>query len=284
MNNVFIRLKSYYPSATTSEKSIIDYITRNPDEVIKDNIRSLSDKTFTSPATIFRFCKKVGFDGYNDLKSSLIYELAINNSSKNELTKTISLETSVKDLITIISTKNQQAILNTSKLMDENLLIRAVEMIENHQKINLYGMGSSLLVAMDMKQKFQRVNKILSLDQDWHMQFLNAKNSDKDTLSIIFSYSGETSEMIKCSNVLSEKNSKIISVTGFLNSSVAKKSDLLLQVAPIENIIRTGALGSRMAQLNIVDLIYSTYILRNYEDSIQTISKNFIDKEVKENE
>lgn len=284
MNNVFIRLKSYYPSATTSEKSIIDYITRNPDEVIKDNIRSLSDKTFTSPATIFRFCKKVGFDGYNDLKSSLIYELAINNSSKNELTKTISLETSVKDLITIISTKNQQAILNTSKLIDENLLIRAVEMIENHQKINLYGMGSSLLVAMDMKQKFQRVNKILSLDQDWHMQFLNAKNSDKDTLSIIFSYSGETCEMIKCSNVLSEKNSKIISVTGFLNSSVAKKSDLLLQVAPIENIIRTGALGSRMAQLNIVDLIYSTYILRNYEDSIQTISKNFIDKEVKENE
>lgn len=284
MNNVFIRLKSYYPSATTSEKSIIDYITRNPDEVIKDNIRSLSDKTFTSPATIFRFCKKVGFDGYNDLKSSLIYELAINNSSKNELTKTISLETSVKDLITIISTKNQQAILNTSKLIDENLLIRAVEMIENHQKINLYGMGLSLLVAMDMKQKFQRVNKILSLDQDWHMQFLNAKNSDKDTLSIIFSYSGETSEMIKCSNVLSEKNSKIISVTGFLNSSVAKKSDLLLQVAPIENIIRTGALGSRMAQLNIVDLIYSTYILRNYEDSIQTISKNFIDKEVKENE
>lgn len=284
MNNVFIRLKSYYPSATTSEKSIIDYITRNPDEVIKDNIRSLSDKTFTTPATIFRFCKKVGFDGYNDLKSSLIYELAINNSSKNELTKTISLETSVKDLITIISTKNQQAILNTSKLIDENLLIRAVEMIENHQKINLYGMGSSLLVAMDMKQKFQRVNKILSLDQDWHMQFLNAKNSDKDTLSIIFSYSGETSEMIKCSNILSEKNSKIISVTGFLNSSVAKKSDLLLQVDPIENIIRTGALGSRMAQLNIVDLIYSTYILRNYEDSIQTISKNFIDKEVKENE
>ena len=145
-------------------------------------------------------------------------------------------------------------------------------------------MGSSLLVAKDMRQKFIRVNKKLNVDDDWHMQYLSAKNSDNKSLAIIFSYSGDTEEMIECNKALREAGTKIILITGFLNSYLARNSDIVLQVAPIENIFRMGAFSSRISQLFIVDLIYSLYINRNYEDSLEKIIGNFIEKGVNSNE
>lgn len=282
MNNVFIKLKSYYPSASPSEKILIDYMLSQPEEVINFNIRMLSKKTFTSPATIIRLCKNLNFAGFQDLKKSLIYNLAIEEANVNELSKDISEDTSISDLIDIITNKNQQAIINTAKLNDEEDLLEAIRLIESYDKVYLFGMGSSLLVALDMRQKFLRVNRNFIIDQDWHLQLLNARNADENTLAIIFSYSGETHEMLECTKALYTNNAKIILITGFINSPIAKKAEKILQVAPIENIVRTGAISSRIAQLNIVDLLYNIYIIRNYDSSIKKISKNYIDKEEKE--
>ncbi|WP_073998242.1 MurR/RpiR family transcriptional regulator [Anaerococcus urinomassiliensis] len=282
MNNVFIKLKSYYPSASNSEKILIDYMLNQPDEVINYNIRMLSKKTFTSPATIIRLCKNLNFTGFQELKNSLIYNLAIEEANVNELSKDISEDTSISDMIDIITNKNQQAIINTGKLNDEEDLLEAIRLIESYDKVYLFGMGSSLLVAMDMRQKFLRVNRNFIIDQDWHLQLLNARNADENTLAIIFSYSGETHEMLECTKSLYSNNAKIILITGFINSPIAKKAEKILQVAPIENIVRTGAVSSRIAQLNIVDLLYNIYIIRNYDSSIKKISKNYIVKEEKE--
>lgn len=283
MYNVFIKLNSYLPSATESEKNIINYIINDYEEVINEDIRTISKKTLSSPSTIIRLCKKLGFKGFKQLKEHLIYDVAIQKSNKNELSKSLSANDDLDKIIEVVTEKSQKSIINTSLLINKEDLIQTVKLIENSIDINLFGMGSSLLVAKDMRQKFIRVNKKLNVDDDWHMQYLSAKNSDSKSLAIIFSYSGATEEMIECNKALREVGTKIILITGFLNSYLARNSDIVLQVAPIENIFRMGAFSSRISQLFIVDLIYSLYINRNYEDSLEKIIGNFIEKGVKSN-
>lgn len=280
MYNIFIRLNSYLPSATESEKNIINYIINDCDYVINEDIRTLSNKTLSSTSTIIRLCKKLGFSGYKELKKQLIYDLAIRQSNKKELSKSLSYSDNLDKIIDIVTDKSQKSIVNTSKLLNKEDLIETVKLIENTLDINLFGMGSSLLVAKDMRQKFIRVNKKLNIDDDWHLQYLSAKNSKSDSLGIIFSYSGLTEEMIKCNKSLKENGSKVVLITGFLNSYLAKKSDIVLQVAPIEKVFRMGAFSSRISQLFIVDLIYSLYINRNYDDSLEKIIGSYIDKGV----
>lgn len=283
MYNVFIKLNSYLPSATESEKNIINYIINDYEEVINEDIRTISKKTLSSPSTIIRLCKKLGFKGFKQLKEHLIYDVAIQKSNKNELSKSLSDNDDLDKIIEVVTEKSQKSIINTSLLINKEDLIQTVKLIENSIDINLFEMGSSLLVAKDMRQKFIRVNKKLNVDDDWHMQYLSAKNSDSKSLAIIFSYSGATEEMIECNKALREVGTKIILITGFLNSYLARNSDIVLQVAPIENIFRMGAFSSRISQLFIVDLIYSLYINRNYEDSLEKIIGNFIEKGVKSN-
>ena len=279
MINVFIKLNSYIQSATSSEKEIINYILNNYNEVIRYDVRTLAEKTFSSASTIVRLCKKLGFSGFSEMKNALIYEVALTESNKKQLNKSVEDAHNVQDTIEMILQKTQTSLTNTSKLQNEDDILEVIDMIEKSGSINLFGMGSSLLAARDMKQKFLRVGKVLNIDDDWHTQYLFAKNSDSNTLAIIFSYSGNTKEIIECVKVLKQNSAKIVSITGFLNSYVAKNSDIVLQVAPSEVIPRTGAFSSRISQLHIIDILYNIYINRHYEKSIEKLSNNFIGKE-----
>ena len=46
MYNVFIRLNSYLPSATESEKNVINYILNDYEDVINEDIRTVSKKRY----------------------------------------------------------------------------------------------------------------------------------------------------------------------------------------------------------------------------------------------
>ncbi len=279
MANVFIKLNSYIQSATPSEKEIINYILNNYREVIREDVRTLAEKTFSSASTIVRMCKKLGYTGFADMKNELIYEVALTESNKKQLNKNVGDTHNVSDTIEMILEKTQTSLTNTSKLQNEEDILQVLDLIENSENINLFGMGSSLLAARDMKQKFLRVGKVLNIDDDWHIQYLFAKNSDPTTLAIIFSYSGNTKEIIDCVKVLKQNSSKIVAITGFLNSYVAKNSDIILQVAPSENIPRPGAFSSRISQLHIIDILYNIYIHRHYDKYMEKLSDNFIGKE-----
>ena len=59
----------------------------------------------------------------------------------------------------------------------------------------------------------------------------------------------------------------------------------MLGVAATELVLRSGAMSSRIAQLNVVDVLFTAYVSSNYEKSMERLSKNWIKRsEVPENE
>lgn len=73
-------------SMTPLESEIASYILNNKDAVTKLKIQELADILFISKSAIHRFVKKIGFNGFNDLKVSIAKEnadLLENNSYIN---------------------------------------------------------------------------------------------------------------------------------------------------------------------------------------------------------
>lgn len=60
---------------TSSEKDIGDYIIAHKYELRDLSTRNIAKETFTSSATIVRFSKKLGYQGFNELKEDYIKEL-----------------------------------------------------------------------------------------------------------------------------------------------------------------------------------------------------------------
>ena len=54
-----------------TEQSIVKYVIKNMAETAQMSIRELSEKCFVSPATLFRFTKRLGYEGYADFQKAL---------------------------------------------------------------------------------------------------------------------------------------------------------------------------------------------------------------------
>ena len=57
---------------TDLELSILDYIVENIEEIQDVGVRDIANATFTSPSSVIRLSKKMGFTGYTDMYYSLL--------------------------------------------------------------------------------------------------------------------------------------------------------------------------------------------------------------------
>ncbi|GAA0424176.1 MULTISPECIES: MurR/RpiR family transcriptional regulator [Virgibacillus] len=273
-----IRFKEYYEQASTTEQGIISFVINHPEEVAKMTIYQLAEHTFSSPSSIIRLCKKNGFSGYKEFSKSLLYEQAVRTSYKNKQIADVNKVDSVNEVVDKVTNKNILSLEETSSLLDINVIEDCVKSIHDCEKIVLFGIGASLIVAKDAQLKFTRINKMVYVAEDWHTQLLMAKNMTDNDIGIVISYSGETEEMIQCAKTAKENQAKLISITKYGSATISGISDYNLFVAANEYVFRSGAMSSRISQLNLVDILYTSYMNIQYEESIAILEKNQIRK------
>lgn len=283
MKNLLSSLPIYLQQATEAEREIIQFWLENLETSSRFNIRELAAKTYTSPSSVIRLCQKLGYDGYKELRAALIYELAIRDRSGHHEIEDLDKEDSTEDIIEKITLRNIASLRSTTLNLNPKHLIKCVELIEKAEAVRLFGMGTSLLAAKDLNLKLTRINKLCLSHDDWHAQLLMAKNIMAKDIAIVFSYSGMTKEMIECTQYIKERGAKLISVCGFPNSTIAKMADYNLNAVTNEHIFRSGAMSSRIAQLNVVDILFNIYLNRNYEISLKQVTRTHIQKEDEKN-
>ncbi|MFW5894986.1 MAG: MurR/RpiR family transcriptional regulator [Bacillota bacterium] len=279
MKNVLVKLREFYPQAQSLEREIVKYVLEQPQKTSEMTVYELAKETYTSPASVIRLCKKLGFTGYKDFSKSLIYELAIRANSRNHQKSEITKSDSVKEIIEKVTYKNIVSLEDTQTLIDADMIEKVVDLMRGANRIALFGLGSSYNVAHDAEQKFMRLNLHMKTSEDWQMQLLTARTMSKGDLGIIISYSGRTDEMIQCARSMKENGVTIVSITKYGLSPIVELSDYNLFVAANESLYRSGAMSSRISQLNIIDILYTGYANMDYETSLKMIEKTHIYKE-----
>lgn len=278
MKNVLIRIQEYKSSASETEKGIIEWILENAKEASESTIHSLAQKTFSSPATVIRFCHKIGFKGFKEFQKSLLYELAVRTESNRSWMEEISEHDTLEAIVDKVTYKTISSLENTRKLIDIRVLEKCVELLAESSSIYLFGLGSSLLVARDAYLKWLRIDKECFLCDDVHAQYLQAMNMKKGSVALIISYSGMTQEMMACGRIIKEKGLPIILISRFEDSPLSELADYNLCVASTEVLVRHGAMSSRISQLNMIDILYTAYIGRDFEKNMEQLKKTHIRK------
>lgn len=278
MKSVLVRIQEYSVHASGAEKGILRFLRENPDEAAGYSIKQLSDKTYSSGATIVRLCRKMGFAGYKELQKSLLYETGLRRDSIRPVEQEIGRNDSLEELVDKVTYKNIVSLDNTRKLVDLDILNHCVDLLEKSHTVYLFGIGSSLLVARDMYLKLLRVNKPCVICDDWHAQLLQARNMRKGDLAVIVSYSGLTEEMITCAREARLREAPVVTISRFEQSPLVRLADYNLAVAATELIFRSGAMSSRISQLNMVDILYTAYVHRRYDECMEQFRKTHIVK------
>lgn len=279
MENVLLKLRESQGSMSNAEAGIARYICENPKKAAYLTIRELAEQTYSSPSSVVRLCRLIGFNGYRDFRQELLLNVhALGETGSHEEAE-LDGSATIPEIIESITRRNIQSLEDTKYLLNAEDVQTCVELLRQARTVLLFGIGASLCVARDTYLKFLRVNKPCVINDDWHSQLLQARNAAREDVAIIFSYSGQTTEMITCIKALKENGVPTIAVTRSAPSPIAKLVDYRLHTATNEFTFRIGALSSRIAQLNVVDILYAGFINAEYDYCMNRFVRTHIFKE-----
>lgn len=275
---ILMRVHELRQGTSAAMRSIADAIERNPKTVAASSIRDLAQVSHTSASTIVRFCRQLGCVGYKEFQRELVYELASIEGNDDLALDGISRGDVTERILRKVLSSDVRSIEATERLLDPDVLDECARALIDCRVVLLFGVGASLLVARDLELKLSRVDKECHCDDDLHTQLLRARNAHADDVCVVFSYSGVTPEMLECARLARKRGARIIAVTRAVGSELADEADWTLGVASTEPLLRSGAMGSRMSQLLVVDALYAVYVTKDYDRSTKTMLRNYDDK------
>jgi DNA-binding MurR/RpiR family transcriptional regulator len=272
LNRGSTRIQQGVTSLKPAEQRVARYILDHQVEVLNMSIARLAEESKVSEATIIRMCRALHFKGYQDLKLRISASL---NSGKNETMEyqDISANGSTQEIIDAVSSNNLQSIQDTLSVLDKDEVEKAIAVLDKARKIDVYGAGASAIIAHDFEQKFQRINRWCQAFSDNHSQLTSASHLTGQDVVLVISYSGETKEIIESIQVAKQNKATIISLTKYGHSTVTSLADIHLYASSLEQSMRSGAMASRIAQLNVIDIIFTGVASKRYDETVYYLEK-----------
>lgn len=278
MTSALLRLREASKAFSTTEQGVAHKILDRPELVEQLSVHDLAKEFFVSPSTIVRMCHHAGYSGYKEFRKAVANELLLMKESQKNERKELERSDSLEQIVDKITYKNIMSLEHTKNLVDIGVLRHCLRMIQNARFLYLFGMGASLCAAKDAYLKFLRLNKPCFVNEDWHSQLLQARNASDRDLGIVFSYSGNTVEVVECMKALKANQTPIIAITRCVDSPVSRLADQKLYTTANESLFRSGAMSSRISQLNIIDILYTALTNDQYEETLDQLSRTHIRK------
>ncbi len=272
-DNILLKLREMKENFTPVERMIADYVLENSFEIPRLSIKLLANRSKTSDASVLRFCKTLGYDGYRDFIVSISACLASMDEDEENQYTDIRPGDDLQTIITNIPHNNCKSIEDTLMVIDRGEIAKAVDLLRKTNKIDFYGMGASGLVCMDAQQKFMRINKMCHAYTDGHSQLTAATLLSKGDVAVLISNSGSTQEIVEALGVAKEAGAAIIAITRYGKSALADKADVVLFISTPEISIRSGAMGSRIAMLSVIDILFAGVASAEYRNVRKYLSK-----------
>jgi len=273
LNGGLVSLQAILEELKPSEQKVAQYILAHPEEVVKLSVQKLAELSGVSEATIIRLARSLNMKGYQELKLRIAGDL--NKQVTNNLGsyQEIMMEGSIESIMQAVSWNNIQSIQDTLSVLSSDEVKRAADALSQARKIDVYGVGASAVIAADIKQKFSRINLWCEAYADFHAQLTSAVNLTEQDVVIGISYSGQTEDIIQSLTEARQQGATIITLTKFGPSPVAELADIRLFTSSVEKSIRSGAMASRIAQLNVIDILFITMVSRQQEEVIPLLEK-----------
>ena len=248
---------SFRPSK--ADRKLIAYMKSHPEEIPVSTIAALAEHVGVAEATVTRFVKKMGFESLNLFKVLFAKEF-----SKYKDRQIISRGIEHDEPALVTGRKLLDAYYDTLDrtyvALPEGVVERSAAALQQAARIIFVGLGNSGFMAMDAAYKFFRIGLPSESSDNSHAMVMKAALSDAATAFVAVSHSGETPEVIEALRIAKANGARTIVITSERTSPLAQLADTVVPYVGRETLLETGSVSVKMAQIFILDLIYTQIV------------------------
>lgn len=227
------------------DNEILSYCVRNNQRISEMKVQDVAEELYTSPASMIRFCKKLGFSGFSEFKAALKLELFQAHDSGGKENRSVDFLKDVR---------------KTLQLVQEETIDRVLGLIHTSSRVEVYAIGSSRMVAAELVKRLQIIGIAAFCYDDSSLMNISARQATGDVLIIAISASGETSLMIAAANTAKSRGATIVSVTNLGSNTLSEMADVNIY-ANSTHFVKSGIMiYSRVQLLMVCEYIFFRYL------------------------
>ena len=243
---------------TPVEVRIGNYILMHKEKIMECTIQELEKEVFVSKSAIHRFCKKIGLNGFNDLKVELAKEEKVETEKWIDVNVPFYEKDSPKEISSKLMDLYKLTIQDTFKCLDFKQLEVVAKLIYNAQYVDIYSIGHNENVAENFKQKMLNIGKLVHCPKSGYEQKLYSLVENKNRVIIILSYSGDSRWTKDVCEEIKDKKVPVILVSRAGLKDYEDRDVYQLYVSDGENLQnRISHYASHIAMQYVMDILYS---------------------------
>lgn len=240
-------------------------------EVVNMTITELAEACGTSVATVSRFCRKCGVDGFHHLKVGLAKEIVV-GEDQVPVSNDISRENIPQSLQNILANKIEE-LTQTVSMIDPEALDQVLTAIQEAGIVQLVAVGNTIPVAIDASYKFNQIGIKTMAGTIWETQLSFALSLRKGDVLIAISNSGESKQVYKMIRAAKENGVLTVGITNNPRSSIGSLVDYHIQTATREKLFLDEFCFSRVSATAVIEILY-LFLTVGQKESYERLSKS----------
>jgi len=254
------RIRTLYPQLTEKERLVADYVLSDPDVVYR-SITEAVKRSGAGYGSVVRFCKRLGYSGFQDLKIQLTKDMAVRTAAKEN-------ETGEEGSLARLREACLENIRHTAQLLSEDTLTAAAKALLGAESVLVVGFGASGVTAKEVEFRLTRFGIRAISEPDSQLQRTRAVSLASNDLLFMVSFSGSTKDIILIGELASKVGATTLCLTNFAESPVAELSDIRLLTSVRIDPLR-AEVASRVAASFVLDAVFDR--MARLDTSVQKV-------------
>ncbi|GAA4655792.1 MurR/RpiR family transcriptional regulator [Arthrobacter cryoconiti] len=267
------RIQAKLPDMPAAMAKIGAFLLEHPHAPLELSILELAGQTKTSPATVTRFCRLLGYAGYVPFRVSVASDAGRSDareSWKVDIGRAFGPDDSARDVLSTLVNAHTRSLEETAAVMDLALMDKIARRIAMSTHVDIYGIGGSAVMAKELQSRLYRIGINAHHWSEVHAGLTSAAIQDANSVAIGISNTGRTEETIQMLREAGEAGALTVALSNNPGSPLAESADAAIITSVHEQFLQPDDLSAKHVQLLVLDMIYLLVAQVNFS---QTTSK-----------
>jgi RpiR family transcriptional regulator, carbohydrate utilization regulator len=258
------------PKLKGSAQKVAQFILDAPQETINLTITELGSRADVSEASISRFVRSLGYEGFHALKIRLAEDIVSPMLIAHEdMLPDDTPATAVQKAMTA----GLRSLEDTVRILEMPVLEAAVKALCNARQIELFASGNSIPIAMDFNFRLTKIGLRSRFSVDPTMQEMYASLTCSDDVAVGISHTGSSIDTVHALELAKQRGARTLCITNHSDSPLTRHSDFCLFTATRVSHFREERMASNLATLALTEALYVGICAERSDASAQAVSQ-----------
>lgn len=243
------------------------YLLAHPQAPLEMSIMELARHCGTSPATVTRFCRVLGFAGYAPFRVGVAAELGrrdARESWQTDIGRAFGPDDPPADVLSTLVNAHTRSLQETAAMLDLVTMRQLARIMGQSSHVDIYGIGGSAVMGLELQSRLYRIGISAHHWSDVHVGLTSAAIQDSSCVAIGISNTGRTEETIQMLRQAGAAGATTVALSNNADSPLAEAADLQISTSADERFLQPDDLSAKHVQLLVLDLLYLLVAQENF--------------------